>query len=396
MPTTSIVRTMDSVVPIEGRTPHHRKEDVMSTTHQSAPLHLAEPDPADVEAFVGQFATDLAAVVHATTVVIGDRLGLYTELARRGPSTAAELAQVTECDERYLQEWLSAQAAAGYAHYDPETGRFHLDAAQAACLADETLPTFLAGGMAVGSSTHRDQNAIVDAYRSGAGVGWHEHHTSLFTGTERFFRPGYAANLVSEWIPAIDGLDARLREGGTVADIGCGHGASSILLAKAYPKISVVGFDYHPESIRIAKERAEAAGVSDHIRFEVARADEIQAAPGGYDLVCIFDALHDMGNPLTAAKAIRARIAPDGVWLLVEPNAADALEDNLNLIGKIFYSASSTICTPASRSDGGKQAACLGAQAGEKRLRDICLEAGFTSVRRAAETPFNMVLEVRP
>ncbi|WP_426571985.1 class I SAM-dependent methyltransferase [Aquihabitans sp. McL0605] len=366
----------------------------MSTTH--APLQLAEPDPAEVEAFVGQFATDLAAVLHATTVVIGDRLGLYTELARSGPSTAADLAKATGYDPRYLQEWLSAQAAAGYAHFDPATGRFHLDAAQAACLADETLPTFLAGGMAVGSSTHRDQDAIVEAYRSGDGVGWHQHHADLFTGTERFFRPGYAANLVAEWIPAIEGLDARLTQGGTVADIGCGHGASSILLAKAYPKLSVVGFDYHPESIRIATERAEKAGVSDHVRFEVAKADDIQAAPGGYDMVCIFDALHDMGDPLAVAKEIRSRIAPDGVWLLVEPNANDALEDNLNLIGKIFYSASSTICTPASRSDGGSSAACLGAQAGEARLRDLCIEAGFSSVRRAAETPFNMVLEVRP
>jgi 2-polyprenyl-3-methyl-5-hydroxy-6-metoxy-1,4-benzoquinol methylase len=368
----------------------------VSTTHHPAPLDLDEPDPADVEAFLHLFAADLAAAVHATTVVIGDRLGLYTELARSGPSTPAELAAATDCDERYLREWLSAQAAAGYAIFDPATGRFHLDAAQAACLADETLPTFLAGGMSVASSTHRDQDAMVAAYRSGDGVGWHEHHASLFEGTERFFRPGYAANLIPTWIPAIEGLDARLRQGGTVADIGCGHGASSILMAQAYPRISVVGFDAHPDSIRIARERAEAAGVSDHVRFEIARADDLQEAPGGYDLVCIFDALHDMGDPLGAAKAIRSRIAPDGVWLLVEPNAADDLEDNLNLVGKIFYSASSMICTPASRSDGGTDAACLGAQAGEARLREICTEAGFRTVRRAAETPFNMVLEVRP
>ena len=368
----------------------------MSTTHQHAPLDLAEPDPSDVEAFVHLFAADLASVLHATTVVIGDRLGLYTELARSGPSTPEELAATTDCDERYLREWLSAQAAAGYVEFDPATGRFHLDAAQAACLADEALPTFLAGGMSLASSTHRDQDVTVNAYRSGAGIGWHEHHTSLFSGTERFFRPGYAANLIADWIPAIEGLDERLQKGGTVADIGCGHGASSILLAKAYPKISVVGFDYHPDSIRVARVRAEAAGVAEHVRFEVAKADDIQEAPGGYDLVCIFDALHDMGDPLAAAKAIRERIAPDGVWLLVEPNAADDLEGNLNLVGKIFYSASSTICTPASRSDGGRDAACLGAQAGEKRLREICMEAGFQTVRRAAETPFNMVLEVRP
>jgi SAM-dependent methyltransferase len=364
--------------------------DEMTTTE--SPHAVAGPE--EIDAFVGRFATDLAAVLHGATVVLGDKLGLYAALAERGPSTAAELAAATGCDERFLREWLSAQAAAEYAHYDPSTDRFHLDAAQATCLGDERAPTFMAGGMAVASSLHKDDAAVVDAFRSGAGVGWHQHHHDLFIGTERFFRPGYVANLTTAWIPAFPGLDERLRRGAKVADVGCGHGASTILLAEAYPASTFVGFDYHESSIDVARERAAAAGVGDRVRFEVAPAD---AFPGeGYDLVCIFDALHDMGHPDAAAAHIRRSLAADGVLLLVEPNAADRLEDNLNLVGKIFYSASSFICTPASRTQGGGDAACLGAQAGETRLRDLLTGAGFSSVRVAATTPFNMVLDVRP
>jgi SAM-dependent methyltransferase len=353
-----------------------------------------ELDQAALEAFTGRFVGDLAAVLHASTVVVGDRLGLYTALAEQGPSTPAELAATTGCDERYLLEWLSAQAAAEYAHYDPATGRFHLDAAQAACLADERRPTFLAGGMAVASSVHRDQDAVREAYRTGAGIGWHEHHEDLFVGTERFFRPGYLANLVGSWIPAVDGLDQRLRAGATVADVGCGHGASTILLTEAYPASTVVGSDYHAPSIDVARRRAAEAGVGDRARFEVAAADAFTGS--GYDLVCIFDALHDMGDPVAAARHVREALAPDGVLLLVEPAAGDRLEDNLNLVGKVFYSASSAICTPASRADAGEHAACLGAQAGEATVRAVCEQAGFTRFRRAAETPFNLVFEVRP
>jgi SAM-dependent methyltransferase len=348
----------------------------------------------DIEAFVGRFATDLAAVLHGATVVIGDKLGLYTALAERGPSTPAELASATGYDQRYLQEWLSAQAAAEYAHYDPATGRFWLDDAQTACLADETLPTFLAGGMAVASSVHKDEDVVREAYRTGEGVGWHEHHQDLFDGTERFFRPGYIANLTSSWIPAVPGLHGRLTEGATVADIGCGHGASTILLAQAYPASTFVGFDNHAASIEVARKRAAEAGVGDRARFEVASAAEFGGT--GYDAVFIFDALHDMGDPGQAAAHIRTSLAPDGVFVLVEPNAGDRLEDNLNLVGKIFYSASSCICTPASRDQAGSAAACLGAQAGEAKLRALCEAAGFGSVRRATETPFNLVLEVRP
>jgi 2-polyprenyl-3-methyl-5-hydroxy-6-metoxy-1,4-benzoquinol methylase len=363
----------------------------MTITNQPT---LPAPTPEEIDAFVGRFATDLAAVLHGATVVIGDKLGLYTALAQRGPSTAAELAETTGCDERFLHEWLCAQAAAQYAHYDETTGRFHLDPAQATCLGDETSPAFLAGGMAVASSIHKDEAVVLDAFRTGAGVGWHQHHEDLFIGTERFFRPGYVANLTTSWIPAIDGLPARLAAGARIADIGCGHGASTILLAQSYPASRVTGFDYHEPSIAIARRRADAAGVGERARFEVKAAQDVDG--DGYDLVCIFDALHDMGDPEAAARHIHSRLASDGVLMLVEPNAGDRIEDNLGLVGKVFYSASSCICTPASRAQGGTHAACLGAQAGEARLRELLTRAGFSSVRRAAETPFNIVLEARP
>jgi SAM-dependent methyltransferase len=349
-----------------------------------------------VEDFVGRFAADLGAVLHGATVVIGDKLGLYRGLARLGPSTAGELAVETGCDERSVQEWLNAQAASGYCRYDPARGRYHLDATQVACLADEGHPAFVAGGMAVASSLHKDDGLVLDAFRTGRGVGWHEHHDDLFEGTERFFRPGYVANLATSWIPALDGVEGKLRSGAAVADVGCGHGASSVLLGESYPDSTVVGVDDHPASIDVARARAEAAGVADRVTFEVAGADGYPVPAGGYDLVCIFDALHDMGDPEAALRHVRSSLAPDGTLLLVEPNAGDRVEDNLDLVGRIFYSASTFICTQASRSQSGSEAACLGAQAGEARLREVAAAAGFSSVRRAAETPFNMVLELRP
>ncbi len=364
------------------------------STDTDAPAVADAATPEEVEAFTFKFAADLAAVAHAATVVIGDKLGLYGVLAERGPATPTELAEATGCDERYLREWLCAQAASGYACYDPATGRFSLDGAQAACLADDRAPTFLAGGMAVVSSMHRDSDVVGDAFRTGEGVGWHQHHHDLFTGTERFFRPAYSANLVSSWIPAIGGLDATLRAGTRVADVGCGHGSSTILLAQEYPAAELVGFDYHRPSIEAARQRAEEAGVADRVTFEVATAADYPGS--GFGLVCVFDALHDMGDPTASARHIRQSLAADGVFLLVEPNAGDRVEDNLDLVGRIFYSASTCICTPASRSQGGAGAACLGAQAGEERLRNVLTDAGFSSVRRATETPFNMVLDVRP
>jgi len=354
----------------------------------------AAPTVEEIEAFTHRFAGDLGAVAHAATVVLGDKLGLYKALATTGPSTPDEFAAATGCDSRYLREWLLAQAASGYANYDASTGRFFLDGAQAACLADDTAPTFLAGGMAVVSSMHRDEDAVRRAFSTGEGVGWHQHHHDLFIGTERFFRPGYAANLTTSWIPAIAGLDTALERGIRVADVGCGHGSSTILMAQAYPTCEFVGYDYHAPSIDAARIRAAEAGVEDRVRFEVASAADY---PGqGFGLVCVFDALHDMGDPTAAAAHIRASLADDGVFLLVEPNAHDQVQDNFNPVGRIFYSASTFVCTPASRSQGGAQAACLGAQAGEATLRSVLTDAGFTSIRRATETPFNMVLDIRP
>jgi len=369
--------------------PHHPHHRGVAMTHTTTDARPAET----VDEFVGRFVADLGAVLHGATVLIGDKLGLYKAMAELGPTTPAALADATGTDPRYVQEWLNAQAAADYCTYDPTTGTYHLEEAQRTCLADETHPAFVAGGMAVASSVHRDGDAIVDAFRTGAGVGWHQHHHDLFIGTERFFRPGYVANLASTWIPALDGVEGKLTTGARVADVGCGHGASSILLAQAYPSSTVTGFDSHEPSIDVATTRAADAGVADRVTFHVAAADDL--GDGRYDLVCIFDALHDMGDPLAVLHHLRERLAPGGTLMLVEPNAGDRVEDNLNLVGKIYYSASTQICTPASRDQSGAHAACLGAQAGEARLRALAEAAGFTHVRRAAETPFNIVLELR-
>ncbi len=268
------------------------------------------------------------------------------------------------------------------------------------CLADESSPAFLVGGMAVASSVHKDEDTLTARFRTGEGVGWHEHHHDLFVGTERFFRPAYVSQLVTSWVPALDGVVAKLEAGGRVADIGCGHGASTIELAKAFPQATITGFDYHEASIVAARQRAAEAGMADRVRFEVAAGDEFGPDTTdtfggvGYDLVCIFDALHDMGDPVGVARHIRSQLAPDGTWLVVEPRAADRLEDNLHLLGRIFYSASTLICTPASRAQ--PVGACLGAQAGPARLRAVMEAAGFTRFREVVDSPTNLVLEVRP
>ncbi len=348
--------------------------------------------PTTIEEFLGKLVGDLGATSSAALVGIGDQLGLYKALAGSGPATPAELARRTATDERYLREWLCAQAAAGYVDYDSASGRFALNEVQRLAFADESSPAYFLGGFQVVRSMFRDMDKMVEAFRSGAGVGWHEHDPDLFCGTERFFRTGYAANLVASWIPALDGVDAKLRAGAKVADVGCGHGASTIVMARAYPASTFVGFDYHQPSVVAARRHAAEAGVDGRVTFETAAAKSFSGS--GYDLVCIFDALHDMGDPVGAARHIRESMTPDGTWLLVEPFAGDRVEDNLNPVGRIFYSASAMICTPASRAQ--EVGLALGAQAGPRRLEQVCRDAGFTRFRKATETPFNLVFEVRP
>ena len=345
-----------------------------------------------VDEFLGKLVGDLGAALSAALVGIGDKLGLYKALAGGGGLTPKALAEKTETDERYVREWLSAQAAAGYVDYDPGSGTFCLNEVQVLAFADDTSPAHFLGGFQVTRSVYKDLEKIVDAFKSGKGVGWHEHDADLVCGTERFFRTGYNANLVPAWIPALEGVDAKLRKGATVADVGCGHGASTIVMALAYPASRFTGFDYHEASVVAAREAAAKAGVGDRVKFEKAAA---KSYPGtSYDLVCIFDALHDMGDPVGAARHVHESLAPDGTWLLVEPFAHDELEKNLNPVGRIFYGASTMICTPASRSQ--EVGLALGAQAGPKRLEAICREAGFTRFRKATETPFNLIFEARP
>jgi SAM-dependent methyltransferase len=348
-------------------------------------------DPAKLDAFVGKFVQDLGAVVHAATVLLGDKLGLYKAMADGAPTTPEALAQSTGTDARYVREWLAAQAASGYVEYDPATRKFRLPEEQAFALTNEWNPLFIPGGLQVAASTIKDEASLLEAFKTGRGVGWHEHCADLFEGTERFFRPGYIASLVGAWLPALDGVVPKLERGARVADVGCGHGSSTIVMAQAFPRSSFVGFDYHAPSIDAARRAAQSAGVAERCRFEVAPAKQY---PGtGYDLVTFFDCLHDMGDPVGAARHVRDTLAPDGTFMIVEPFAHDRLEDNLNPIGRIFYSASTFVCTPASRSQ--EVGLALGAQAGQERLAGVIREAGFARFRRAAETPFNLVLEAR-
>ncbi|MGH3860434.1 class I SAM-dependent methyltransferase [Actinokineospora sp.] len=349
-------------------------------------------DQAKLGEFIGKFAGDLGAVLHAATVLVGDKLGLYRAMADSRPVTAAELADSTGCDERYLREWLSAQAASGYAEYDPDADAFRLTEEQAFALTTEDNPFFIPGGCQVAASTIKDADLLADAIRDGRGVDWSDHHHDLFDGTDRFFKPNYIGHLLSEWLPALDGVVAKLEAGATVADVGCGYGSSSILIARQYPRSRVVGSDYHAPSIEEARKAAAEAGVADRCTFEVAAAADY---PGrGYDLVTFFDCLHDLGDPVGAAAHVRETLADDGTWMIVEPNAGDRLEDNLNPVGRIFYSASTLICVPVSKSQ--EVGLALGAQAGEARIRHVVEQAGFTRFRRATETPFNIVYEARP
>lgn len=342
--------------------------------------------------FVGRFAADLGAVLHAATVLVGDRLGLYAAMADSRPVTPAQLAERTGCDERYLTEWLSAQAASGYAEYDATTQAFRLTEEQALALTSPDNPLFAPGGMQVAASTMADVELVADAVRTGVGVDWGAHDHDLFAGTDRFFRPSYIGNLVDGWLPALDGVVDELQTGARVADVGCGYGSSTILMAKAYPNSTFVGSDPHGPSVEAAQKAAAEAGVSDRCTFEVATAQSFSGT--GYDLVTTFDCLHDMGDPVGAASHIRHSLADDATWMIVEPYAGDRLEDNLTAVGRIFYSASTMICLPSSRSQ--EVGLALGAQAGEARTRAVVEQGGLTRFRRAAETPFNLVYEVRP
>jgi SAM-dependent methyltransferase len=349
-------------------------------------------DEAKLHEFVHRAVGDLGSLLTGALVVVGDKLGLYRTMAEAGPLTPAELAQRSGTTERYVREWLNGQAAAGYVCYDRSTRRYFLSEEQAEALANEQSPAFLPGGFQGMLASTRAVPKVVEAFRTGKGVGWHEHDPDLFHGTERFFRPGYNASLVSSWIPALDGAEEKLQRGAKVADVGCGHGASTVILAQAYPRSSFVGFDYHGPSVEAARRRADEAGVADRVQFEVAPAKEYPGS--GYDLVATFDCLHDMGDPVGAAAHVRASLDADGTWLLVEPFAHDSVEDNLNPLGRVFYSVSTLVCTPASLAQ--EVGLGLGAQAGEARLRDVAQQGGFTRFRRAAETPFNLVLEARP
>jgi 2-polyprenyl-3-methyl-5-hydroxy-6-metoxy-1,4-benzoquinol methylase len=349
-------------------------------------------DDTKVEAFLEQILTEAGAAMNAALVRIGDALGLYRAMGDAQPVTASALAQRTATHERYVREWLNAQAAGGFVAYDPATDRYTLPAEHSIVLADEDSPFAQAGLFQAITASIRAEDRMIDAFRTGDGLGWHEHHHGLFHGVERLFAPAYRTSLIAEWIPALDGVDEKLRTGARVADVGCGHGISTILLAEAYPNSRFEGFDVHAESIAVARERAEAAGVADRVSFEIATADGF---PGrDYDLVAVFDALHDMGDPDGAARHIRSTLAPDGTWMIVEPSAGDRVEDNFNPLGRLRYGFSTLVCTPGSLSQDGR--AGLGTLAGGARLSEVVLGAGFGSVRLAAETPFNIVLEARP
>ncbi len=342
---------------------------------------------------LGKFVNDLGATIHAGSVVIGADLGLYKAMGNAGEHvSSAELAKRTGTHERYVREWLNAQAASGYVEYDSENTTYYLTDEQAFVLTDENSAAYLPGAFILATAALQAVPKIIERFKTGEGLGWHEHHHDLFRGTELFFRPGYAANLVTTWIPSLTGVEDKLKAGGSVADVGCGHGASTILMAQEYPNSKFTGFDYHGKSIEIAREKAEAAGVGDRVSFEVASSKDF---PGGdYDLVTFFDCLHDMGDPVGAARHVRESLSDSGSLMIVEPFANDKFEDNHNPVGRVYYSASTLICTPASLSQ--EVGLALGAQAGEGRLREVANEAGFTSFRRASETPFNLVLEARP
>ncbi|MEO8737241.1 MAG: class I SAM-dependent methyltransferase [Edaphobacter sp.] len=359
----------------------------MGSLGKSVPI-----DETKLHAFMGRAVGDMGAAMHAVLIVLGDKLGLYKAMGDSTPITPAELATRTGTSERYVREWLNANAASGYVTYDPVAATYTLPPEQALALAVENGPAFLPGAFQIVSSCFNDREKIEDAFRTGKGVGWHEHHHDLFHGTERFFRPGYLANLTSQWIPALNDVEEKLKRGAKVADIGCGLGSSTILMAKAFPKSEFFGFDYHDKSIELARREATREGVDDRLHFEVASAKDY---PGrDYDFVAFFDCLHDMGDPVGAAAHVRSAMKSDGTWMIVEPFSEDATEANFNPIGRVFYSASTLLCVPASISQ--EVGLALGAQAGEKRIGEVVRSGGLTRFRRATQTPFNLIFEARP
>lgn len=365
----------------------HTKKEVESVPVADA----TEINSEALDELLGRMINDLGASVNGALVVLGDRLGLYKALWNQGPATSEELARATELDERQLREWLSSMAACGYVTYDARTTAFSLSPEQAAVFADPDSPAAMTGGFYSVSAAYHDEPIVAESFRSGTGVAWGDHHNCLFCGTERFFRPGYQANLVRHWIPSLDGVEDKLKAGVRVADVGCGHGASTMILARAFPESDFVGFDLHPASIEAANRKAAEEGL-ENIRFEVGTAQDY---PGkGFSFVAMFDALHDMGDPIGAAKHVCESLAPDGTFMVVEPRAGDALEENLNPVGRAYYGFSTMICTPGALSQPGAMA--LGAQAGDKKLLEVLKSGGFTTVRRATETPINVILEARP
>jgi SAM-dependent methyltransferase len=352
----------------------------------------ATVDDVKLQRFMARAIGDIGATLNAALVMIGEELGLYRAMADAGPVTAADLAEQTGTSRRYVQEWLAAQAAGGYVTYDSLSKRFSLPPEQAFALADDQSPAYLPGAFELVTAVLKDRAKITEAFRTGKGVAWHEHDPGLFEGTERFFRPNYAGHLVDEWIPSLESVAPKLEAGARVADVGCGHGASTLIMAEAFPNSEFVGFDYHKASIDRARRRAAESGFGSRVRFEVSTAKEY---PGrNYDLVAFFDCLHDLGDPVGAAAHVHESLRPDGTWMIVEPQAGDRIEENLNPIGRVFYATSTLVCTPASLAQ--EVGLALGAQAGEARLRDVVTRGGFSRVRRAAQTPFNMVLEARP
>jgi SAM-dependent methyltransferase len=348
-------------------------------------------NPDKLNAFMGKMVSELGGAMNASLMLLGDKLGLYKALAAKGPMNSTELAKATGTKERYVREWLAAQAASGYVEYDAASGKFSMLPEQALALADEDSPVFLGAVGDVVASAFLDEPKVSEAFKTGKGVGWNQRSQCLFCGTARFFRTGYKHHLVQEWLPALEGVVEKLKRGAKVADVGCGHGVSTRLMAETFPNSRFFGFDYHEGSIAAAREAAKNAGLGDRVQFDVHSAKTYPAE--GYDLVCFFDCLHDMGDPVGAMKHVRETMAKDGTCMLIEPFANDRLEDNLNPVGRFYYAASTMICTPASLDQ--EVGLALGAQAGEARLRDVASKAGFTRFRRATETPFNLILEAR-